>query len=651
MCGLTGFITSGSANNERLQVVVHTMTDTITHRGPDDSGIWVDDQAGIALGHRRLAVQDISPQGHQPMLSVSGRFVIVFNGEIYNFRAIRRQIDTEASICWRGHSDTEILLAAIEHWGLRKTLKESVGMFAFALWDRQERNLTIVRDRLGEKPLYYGWQGHTFLFGSELKALRFHPDWRGEIDCDALALYLRHSYIPSPYSIYKGIYKLMPGTYLNIPINIKKGDIPDAESYWPIKKIVEDNMRRPLDCSDLDAVDRLDQLLRETIRDKMISDVPLGAFLSGGIDSSLVVAMMQAESHQPVKTFSIGFYDEYYNEAKYARAVANHLGTEHSELYVTDEQAMNVIPRLAYLYDEPFADSSQIPTLLVAEMAKKYVTVALSGDGGDELFCGYTRYFLALMLWGKLERIPDIVCSQAASMIKAVPLEVLNSLLGWLSPAVARFGRMGTIGDKLHKGAELLRVGNPVALHQYLTSHWKQPEKIVLGSAEPLTAFTDPQKQANLHELMLEMMFLDLISYLPDDILVKVDRAAMGVSLETRIPMLDHRVVEFAWRLPLSMKARNGQGKWILKQVLDKYIPHKLIDRPKMGFGVPLDVWLRGPLFEWAANLLDEKKLNEDGFFDSQAICRKWSEHLSEKRNWAYYLWDVLMFQAWFEAQ
>ena len=651
MCGLAGFLSPSAGDREAMAERTRAMTDAIVHRGPDDSGEWLDADAGIALGHRRLAIIDLSPQGHQPMTSPSGRYVIAFNGEIYNYRTLRAELETAGTPPWRGHSDTEVLLAAVDLWGLEATLGRLVGMFAFALWDRDQRQLLLARDRLGEKPLYYGWQGSTLLFGSELKALRAHPGWQGEIDRDVLALYLRHNYIPAPWSIYRGIRKLMPGSLLSVPRGLAPGTLPEPVLYWDARKVAEQGVADPLPQDARGVVDGLDGLLRETIRDKMISDVPLGAFLSGGFDSSTIVALMQAESERPVKTFTIGFEVEGYDEATHARAVARHLGTEHTELYVAPEQALEVIPRLPALYDEPFSDSSQIPTFLVSQMTRQHVTVALSGDGGDELFYGYPRYPTTEQVWRRIGRLPPLLRRSAARLIQATPVALLDRTLGFLGARTAAFGRRGAVGDKLHKGAELLSMEHPEDLYLRLVSHWKQPTRVVPGATEPPSVLTDPGRWAELPDLRQRLQYLDLVSYLPDDILVKVDRAAMGVSLETRVPLLDHRVVEYAWRIPFAMKYKDGQGKWVLRQVLGRYLPPALTDRPKMGFGVPIEHWLRGPLRDWAEGLLAERRLAGEGFFDPAPIREKWAEHLSGRRNWSYYIWDILMFGAWLEEQ
>lgn len=648
MCGVTGFLQPSGPSAEKITAIADAMARRIEHRGPDDSGIWVDPALGVALGHRRLAILDLSQEGHQPMRSADGRWVLVFNGEIYNHRAIRDEIDRAgAAPAWRGHSDTEVMLAAVGAWGLDAALRKFVGMFAFALWDREARTLFLSRDRLGEKPLYYGWQGDAFLFGSELKALKAHPAFRGEVDRDAVALMLRHSYIPAPYSIYKGIRKLPPGTYLKISMAEKEGEpIP----YWSLREIAEHGQAEPFAGSDTQAVATLESRLTEAVGLQMVSDVPLGAFLSGGLDSSTIVALMQAQSSRPVKTFTIGFKEEGYNEAEYAKRVARHLGTDHTELYVTSEQAQSVIPRLPALYDEPFADPSQIPTFLVSQLARQHVTVSLSGDAGDELFGGYTRYFWASSIWRILGRMPKPLRKGAALGLGALSPRALNGVYGQLSRFLPRRFGMARPGDKVSRLADMLGAASPEDMYRDLVSHCQDPAQVVIGSSEPPTVLTRRSAWPATHHFEERMMYLDAMSYLPDDILVKVDRAAMGVSLETRVPFLDHRVVEFAWQLPLSMKMRQGQGKWILRQVLYKYVPKELIERPKMGFGVPIDSWLRGPLREWSEALLDESRLKREGFFDPAPIREKWREHLCGERNWQYFLWNVLMFQAWLES-
>lgn len=646
MCGIAGFVDfSQSISADLMQATIRQMSDTLLHRGPDDGGTWVDAEVGIALGHRRLSIVDLSPEGHQPMVSADSRYVIVFNGEIYNFLELSEQLK-RLGHKFRGHSDTEVMLASFTQWGVDGAIERFNGMFAFALWDRQERILHLGRDRLGEKPLYYGWMGQTFLFGSELKALKAHPSFQAEINRDALALFLRHSYISAPYSIYKGIYKLPPGTLLTLN-GIDPHPVPVP--YWSARKVAELGVREPFTGSESEAVAQLDALLHEAIGLRMVADVPLGAFLSGGIDSSTVVALMQAQSSQPVKTFTIGFYEDTYNEAQYAKSVAEHLGCDHTELYVTPEEALAVIPNLPILYDEPFSDASQIPTFLVSQLARKHVTVSLSGDGGDELFAGYNRYFWGRSIWQKIGWMPATLRQMAARAWTSVSPQTWDWSLSHFKAVLPAEIQQIASGDRLQKLGEIVAVPNPEAMYTRLVSHWKEPEALVIGSLEPLTALSDRQSHAQLSDFTQRMMYLDTVTYLPDDILVKVERASMGVSLEGRIPLLDHRLVEFAWRLPLSMKIRNGQGKWLLRQVLYKYVPQKLIERPKTGFSVPIDSWLRGSLRDWAETLLDETRLRQEGFLNPQPIRQKWAEHLAGTHRWEYYLWDVLMFQSWLE--
>jgi len=641
MCGITGFLDfTRSTSSETLENFIRRMSDSIQHRGPDDSGAWLDAASGVALGFRRLAILDLSPSGHQPMLSADGRFVIIFNGEIYNFASLRDEL-LGLGHSFRGSSDTEIMLAAIRQWGLQNAVQRFNGMFAFALWDRREQKLHLVRDRLGVKPLYYGWAGQTFLFGSELKALRAHPDFQADIDRDALALFLRHNYIPAPRSIYRGFFKLSPGCILTIRPDQRPGEeCPSV--YWSAREAVENGLNHPFQGDENEAIDALENLLTRSIGLRMIADVPLGAFLSGGVDSSTVVALMQKQSSRPVQTFTIGFNETGFDEAQHARAVASHLGTDHTELYVTPEEARAVIPRLPTLYDEPFADSSQIPTFLVSQLARKHVTVSLSGDGGDELFGGYNRYFWTTRLWNTIHWMPASLRKGLANGLTALPSKAWERIL--------KNSSLPNPGDKIHKISEILVSPNPEAIYLDLVSRWKNPADVVIGGNEPLTALTDPSQWMNTSTLSEKMMSLDLVTYLPDDILAKVDRASMGASLEARAPYVDdHDVVEFAWQLPLEMKIRKGQGKWILRQVLYRHVPRQMIERPKMGFGVPIDSWLRGPLRDWAESLLDEKRLQREGYFHSAPIQQKLKEHLSGARNWQYYLWDILMFQAWKE--
>lgn len=650
MCGLTGFLKAESFHpREELARLVSRMSATLSHRGPDDAGHWCDPARGIALGHRRLAILDVSAAGHQPMQSPTGRYVMVFNGEIYNHQLLRTELQGDLHPRpWRGGSDTETLLAGFEEWGIRATVERAVGMFALAVWDRQAQDLLLARDRIGEKPLYYGWQGQgkerVFLFGSELKSLRAHPAFDDVVDRDALCLQLRHGYIPAPYSIYKGIFKLPPGCLLRVTA-AERQHAPSV--YWSAVGQMSEGVKRPFRGSPEQAVDALDALLRDAVGAQMVADVPLGAFLSGGVDSSTVTALMQAQSPRPVKTFSIGFFESDFNEAHHAKAVAKHLGTDHTELYVSATQARDVIPSLQHTYDEPFSDSSQLPTMLVSRLARQHVTVALSGDAGDELFCGYNRYQFVDALWHRISAAPLSMRRLAARGIQGVSIASWNRAARLLERGLPRAMRFQNAGDKLHKGAQVMTSASLDSLYLRLVSHWEQPEALVRGATEPPTALNgNPPELAALGGLQ-RMMALDLLTYLPDDILVKVDRAAMGVSLETRVPFLDHRVVEFAWRLPQSCKLRGGVTKWVLRQVLYRYVPKALIERPKMGFGIPVGEWLRGPLREWGDALLADARLAAEGFFDPQLVNRYWSEHLSGHRNWQYQLWNVLMFQAW----
>lgn len=644
MCGFAGFL--GGRWSTEVQPMLARMNDQVAHRGPDSDGYWWDTETRVALGHRRLAILDLSPAGAQPMQSANERYVIAFNGEIYNHRLLRSELEQAGlAPAWRGHSDTETLLAGFMAWGVGATVQRAIGMFAFALWDRQTHNLTLVSDRIGEKPLYYGWQGKgdaaVFLFGSELKALRAHPAFENNIDRGALSLQLRHNCIPAPYSIYQGMAKLPPASLLTL--SLQKRD-PKIWRYWSGTQTAKSGVADPFSGNADQAIDELEIVLKDAVRQQMVADVPLGAFLSGGVDSSTVVALMQAQSSRPVKTFTIGFHTPGYNEAEHAKAVARHLGTEHTELYVTPEDAMAVIPRLPTLYDEPFSDSSQIPTFLVSQLAKQHVTVALSGDAGDELFCGYNRYQLTAKLWQKLAAIPLPLRKLAANGLMSISPSRWDALKNYLP-------RFTNVGDKLHKGARVLTSQSTDDLYLGLVSHWHDASSVVINGTEPATLLTANAPGLSGLDTVQRMMTLDMLTYLPDDILVKVDRAAMGVSLETRVPFLDHRVVEFAWRLPQSMKLRGGQTKWALRQVLFRHVPHGLIERPKMGFSVPIADWLRGPLRDWAESLLDESRLRQEGFFHALPIRQKWEEHLSGKRNWQDHLWNVLMFQAWLENQ
>jgi asparagine synthase (glutamine-hydrolysing) len=647
MCGFSGFYDSTHQLSDFEQQLTK-MGDAIIHRGPDDGGIWFDQKVGLGFSHRRLAVVDLSEAGHQPMESSTGRYVIAFNGEIYNHFDLREELAINGgNTQWRGHSDTETLLACIEAWGLKQTMIKATGMFAIALWDKVESTLSLVRDRIGEKPLYYGWHNGSFLFGSELKALTTHSTFHKEIDKDALTLLLRHNYIPTPYCIWKNTHKLTPGAIFTLDLNSNESS---TETYWSVKQTLESASTIQTTKNDKEAIDALEDVLSKAIAKQMVADVPLGAFLSGGIDSSVIVALMQSQSDVPIKTFSIGFHEKKYNEAEHAKAVAEHLATDHTELYVTADDALEVVPKLASMYDEPFADSSGIPTYLVSKMAKEKVTVALSGDAGDEIFCGYNRYVLTHGMWSKFKKIPVPLRKFCASVLTSISPMLWDKLGRGLEKLFP--GRIPAyFGDKIHKGAGVLESKSIEELYKNLVSLWHEPETLVLGAKEPETVVSDPQLKPRLNSHLEVMMGTDMMSYLPDDILVKVDRAAMAVSLETRIPFLDHHLIEHAWKIPLTSKIRDGKGKWILREVLFRHVPRELIERPKMGFGIPLEDWLRGPLKSWAEQLLDHDRLVKEKIFCPRHIHSKWQEHQSGKRNWSYHLWTILMFQAWLTEQ
>lgn len=644
MCGIAGQIGGGQRGD--IALAVQRMADALLHRGPDDGGVWHDPSAAVAFGHRRLSILDLSEAGHQPMLSASGRWVMAYNGEVYNHLSMRQQLDSSGQApAWRGHSDTETLLACVEAWGVVETLRLCTGMFALSLWDRQKRALWLARDRLGEKPLYYGWQGDTFLFGSELKALRAHPAFNAAVDRGALALMLRHNCVPAPYSIYAGIRKLLPGTWLKLRPGERE---VEPVAFWSLTEVAERGMTNPFAGSDVEACDALEVHLGNAIRGQMVADVPLGALLSGGIDSTLITAIMQANSTRPVRTFTIGFDEKQYDEAKHARAVAKHLGTEHTELRLRSSDALDLVPQLSTMYDEPFADSSQLPTRMVMGLAKKHVTVALSGDGGDEFFGGYNRYVHGPRTWKRISWMPPLLRRAAGAGLTALPADTVNRLFGGVA------GRLGIAhpGDKAHKlGARLGRVRSADDLNVSLVSEWSNHPGMVIGGVMPPSLLEDRSRWPQLDSPVQRMMALDGLTYLPDDILVKVDRASMAVSLETRAPFLDHQLAAFAWSLPMHMKIRNGQGKWILRRLIDRHVPSGLMNRPKMGFGIPLDQWLRGSLREWAENLISEGRLTREGFFDPKPIRAAWLRHQSGEASNGYRLWSVLMFQAWLEGE
>jgi asparagine synthase (glutamine-hydrolysing) len=604
----------------------------IQHRGPDSAGVWTDADAGIALAHRRLAIVDLSPAGHQPMASRDGRYQLSYNGEIYNHLDLRVALDAEEQRAWRGHSDTETLVEAIAAWGIEATLQRLNGMFALAVWDRDRRELHLARDRMGEKPLYWGRIGRDIVFASELKALRAHPQWTGAIDRNVLALYFRHNYVPGSHCIYQGLHKLLPGHWVTIAQ--PHAALPAPQPYWSLRDVAAAGLGTPFQGSAADAVDALETLLLDAVGIRMMADVPLGAFLSGGVDSSTVVALMQAQAVRPVRTFSIGFHEAAYDEAPHAKAVAAHLGTDHTELYVSGDDAIASIGDLPHIWDEPFADPSQIPTFLLSRLTRQAVTVSLSGDGGDELFHGYGRYDRAAQLWPRIAAIPAPI------------RQIAGALAGRIPSTLA-----GRAGQRIEQVAQIATMRRPEDLYHLTMSFARAPDRLVRDATEPPTLLTDPARWLPGADFREQMMYLDAGSYLPDDVLAKVDRASMAVSLESRVPLLDHRVVAFAWGLPLSMKTRDGIGKWVLREVLYRHVPKALIERPKMGFGVPIDSWLTGPLRGWAEALLTRERLERDGYLNPDTVRRMWHDHQGGARQWHFQLWGVLMFQMWLDAQ
>jgi len=641
VCGICGFVEPfGQRRSDAITGIIRAMADSLAHRGPDGDGIWTDEAAGIAFGHRRLAIVDLSPLGRQPMESSDGRLVLTFNGEIYNHLELRAELES-AGVRLRGHSDTEVLVEACALWGIERVVKRLIGIFALALWHRSERRLVLVRDQIGVKPLYWGEVGGEagggLMFASELKALRAYPGWNPEPDRDAMASYFRFSYVPEPHSIYRGVRKLPPGSMLTWEPG---GGAVRIERYWNMREFAS---TPPRERDPAEAVEELDKLLRDAVGRQMMADVPLGAFLSGGIDSSTVVALMQAQSSRPVRSFSIGFHEAGFNEATHAAAVARHLGTDHTELYIAQDHVRDVIPALPEMFDEPFADSSQIPTYLVSEMTRRHVTVALSGDGGDELFAGYHRYFWADAARRRLSALPSGARKAGSALFGGVSERAWDRLFGLVPSGV----RPDRAGDRMHKLGAMLALSGDAELYRGLLSQWDDPEGLVPGSAEPRGILWDESVTAEIPDFIRRMQFQDAVTYLPEDILTKVDRASMAVALEARVPLLDHRVVEFAWGLQRSLKIRDGKGKWLLRQVLYRYVPAEFVERPKMGFSVPVAAWLRGPLRDWAEDLLDERRMLEAGLLNPAPVHRRWAEHLSGRRDWSDSLWGVLMFQAW----
>lgn len=639
MCGLAGSLDSTkSYSHDALLRIASAMGDSIRHRGPDESGEWADAEAGIAISHRRLSIQDLSQAGRQPMRSASGRYVLAYNGEIYNFQDLRKRLEAQGC-AFKGHSDTEVLLEALALWGVEKTLPQLVGMFAFALWDQQQRSLILARDRLGIKPLYWGRQGGRLFFASEMKCLFAHPDFKPEVDRSALSDLVAFNYVPGPRSFFQCISSLQPGCFARINANGRD----ELIRYWDLCEVAAKGSQNRFELSDGEAVAQLDTILGDAVRGRMIADVPLGAFLSGGVDSSVVTALMQAASNKPVKTFTIGFDEGEFNEAEHARAIANHLGTDHHELYVSSRDALDVIPNLSRMYCEPFADSSQIPTHLISAMARQHVTVALSGDGGDESFAGYNRYLAGQNLWPRFQAIPAPLRGLAAKVLQTVPHAAYDAL----GSVVPERRRPSQLGDKMHKFAGMLGSRDLDQFHARVVRFWDNVNAVVVGGAESTTWNDKAQSVHNIANPIERMQALDMISYLPGDILTKVDRASMAVGLEARVPILDHRVVEYAWGLPMNMKIRGGETKWLLRQVLDRYVPRELIERPKMGFAVPLGDWLRGPLREWAEDLLSESSLMQAGLFHPAPVRDKWQRHLAGQCHEHYSLWSILMAQDW----
>ena len=672
MCGIAGFITPEQLAPDRAHRIASEMAMAIAHRGPDDAGTWTSGTGNVALGHRRLSIVDLSPAGHQPMTSATGRYVVAFNGEIYNHQELRAQlVAAGAAPAWHGHSDTETLLAGFEHWGVDGTLGRAAGMFAIALWDIAGSTMLLARDRLGEKPLYYGWVGagadRSFVFGSELKALRAFPGFANPVCRQALAQYMRFLYVPAPRSIYQDIYKLEPGCVLEIqgsaPAHapaqpLRPGDVHQTltlRRWWSLANAVTEGAAAQV-TDEAEALRLLEERLSQAVREQSLADVPLGAFLSGGVDSSLIVALMQAQSPRQVKTFTVGFEQQDFDESPHASAVARHLGTDHAELFVSSSDAQAVVGKLPGMYDEPFADSSQIPTHLICVAARGQVTVALSGDGGDELFGGYDRYRWGPNVWNRLGWLPLHARKALGAAISAVPPAGWDVVGALLNSARAPTQGLSRVGDKAHKLAK--RIGNARSaddLYINLVSEWQDPASVVRGiggnGLDLPAALADPTPAVGCDDVASRMMYRDAVSYLPDDILCKVDRAAMAVGLETRVPLLDHRVAELAWRLPLDMKIRDGQGKWALRQILYKFVPRELIERPKAGFALPIGQWLRGPMRPWAEALLEESRLQSEGYFHPAPIRRKWAQHLAGSLDHSASLWGILMFQAWLEEQ
>ncbi len=646
MCGIAGFILSKSISLDELKSISGSMASVIQSRGPDDYGTWVNDSKNLAFSHRRLSILDLSSGGHQPMASNSNRYVICYNGEVYNHEDLREYLPRDFP--WRGHSDTETILEIIELFGIHKALTLFVGMFAISVWDKKYSKLYLARDRMGEKPLYYGWTDHGFVFGSQLSALKQFPNFNNQISRESLAHFLKLSYVPAPLSIYQDIYKLEPGSFLELdPETIFSKDIVKTK-YWDFKHVAETNSSNQIS-DPLEASQLVRDALKKSVGRQMISDVPLGAFLSGGIDSSLIASLMQEQSNIPIKTFTIGFEELDFDESPYAKKVADYIGTDHSEFTVTAREALDVIPNLPHFYDEPFADSSQIPTYLVCKQARQKVTVAISGDGGDEIFGGYNRYFWSSRIWNKISWMSPSLRKIFGTTLNKIPISTLSHIGNQFNKFAPASSGIDNFPDKVNKMAQRLKeVTNEDELYTSLVSQWNNPSELIRGD---YNFNVDNLNETSLEDQASKMMYWDSISYLPDDILCKVDRASMAVSLETRAPFLDHELVELAWRLPIETKIENNTGKIVLRKILNEYIPNNLIDRPKSGFGIPVGDWLRGPLRNWAEELISENKLEEEGIFNYQPIRKAWYEHLSGDFDHTHKIWNILMFQAWLEVQ
>ncbi len=648
MCGICGFFNPHRLSSKPwMQSISDRMTDALVHRGPDDVGVWIDPKMGVAFGHRRLSIQDLSSEGHQPMTSACGRFVMSYNGEIYNFQEMRKDLE-QNGLQFRGHSDTEVLLGAITEWGLDKTLQQLIGMFAIALWDRKQESLTLARDPVGKKPLFYGWCRDTFLFGSELKALRAHPEFDAPIDPDALGLFIKYSWVPSPFCIYQGLRKLPPGHLITVDSKSRLDNVI-PHSFWSAREVAEQGEHTPFTGSLEEATDELEKLLQTTVRSRMIADVSLGALLSGGFDSSMVVAMMQSMSPRPIKTFSIGFWESQYNEAQHAKDIARHLGTDHTELYISPKDAQDIIPEIPLIYDEPFADSSQIPTVLLSKLARQDVQVALSGDGGDELFAGYTKYPECLKRWETWGNRPLWARQRIADAMTSIGKTSWSLLRSSSNSPTAEIPKWQKFLGRMEKKARWISATSAVDLVVLRHARCRRIQDYVLQTKDTNCLLTNSHDWATVSNPIQGMMYVDFVTFLTDDILVKVDRASMSVSLEVRCPLLDTRLIEFAWSLPLSMRLQGRKGKIVLRKVLERYVPPELTERPKKGFAVPVSEWIKGPLRDWAEHLLDETRIRQQGLLEPNAVQRVWQQHLSGWQDHDTLLWSLLMFQAWHE--